>query len=147
MMTDEDWTSYRQKAGQESANLNKTPFVMDPAALTGDATANRQMLYPTAATPDPATTGANLTASINKAFTDLFGRPASITELAEWTAGAKSNGLTPDQVSERIISSWHGGTSSAGGGGGFASGMMAQPGQGNVLSGGFNGTGMMGQGR
>lgn len=41
-----DWNYARQAGAQTTRNLNKAPFVFDPAQLTGDAAANIALLYP-----------------------------------------------------------------------------------------------------
>lgn len=40
-----DWDAYRAEAGRQTAALNHTPGVADPAALTNDPAVNQEYLY------------------------------------------------------------------------------------------------------
>lgn len=95
-----DWDAYRDKAGQETANLNKAPFVFDPAAMTADTRQNAQTLYGQG-DGSGDTTGA-FSKVIEQAFRDSYGRSAQAQDYRAWMAQALSAGNTPDELRQMI---------------------------------------------
>lgn len=94
-----DWDAYRQEAGRQTAALNQAPYVVDPAKLTSDATANNQMFYGNDGTPN------SISKIIEKAFTDYYGRPAEAVDIQAWTQALADQGATPEMIRQQIEAS------------------------------------------